>query len=217
MQCPRCQHENAPTMKCCGECGTPLRTANPEARVDPDAVDRRLGAILSADAVGYGGLMARDDVATLRTLTAYREQITVLVRQHRGRLVDAPGDNLLAEFPSALEATRCALEIQRVLAARNAGLPAERRMAFRVGVHLGDVLVEGDRIYVRPALAGASVSRLCSACSRQQCGVPEAPPSVYVRTRGTNAPCRRIRALGAVRIAHFHAAGWAPRAHDRLC
>ncbi len=124
-----------------------MAVSGAEARVDPDAVDRRLAAILSADAVGYGGLMARDDVATLRTLTAYREQITVLVRQHRGRLVDAPGDNLLAEFPSALEATRCALEIQRVLAARNAGLPAERRMAFRVGVHLGDVLVEGDRIY----------------------------------------------------------------------
>ena len=91
--------------------------------------------------------MAEDEAATVRTLTAYRAEITLLVGQHRGRVVDAPGDNLLAEFPSALDATHCAVEVQRVLAARNSDLAGERRMDFRIGVHLGDVMVEGGRIY----------------------------------------------------------------------
>jgi class 3 adenylate cyclase len=91
--------------------------------------------------------MAEDEAATIRTLTDYREAISMLVRQHRGRVVDAPGDNLLAEFPTALDAVRGAVEIQRVIGVRNADLPAERRMDFRIGVHLGDVAVEGDRIY----------------------------------------------------------------------
>jgi adenylate cyclase len=115
--------------------------------MDPDAVERKLAAILSADVVGYSRLMAEDEAATIRTLTDYREAIAMLVRQHRGRVVDSPGDNVLAEFPSALEAVRGAVEIQRVIQARNADLPAKRRMEFRIGVHLGDVTVEGDRIY----------------------------------------------------------------------
>ncbi|MBW2233926.1 MAG: adenylate/guanylate cyclase domain-containing protein, partial [Deltaproteobacteria bacterium] len=109
--------------------------------------ERRLTAILSADVVGYSRLMAADEEQTLRTIVAYREQLGVLVRQHRGRVVDAPGDNLLAEFPSALDATRCALEIQRVVGARNDPVPDERRMTFRIGIHLGDVLVEEGRLY----------------------------------------------------------------------
>jgi adenylate cyclase len=112
-----------------------------------DPVERKLAAILSADVVGYSRLMAEDETATIRTLTDYREVIATLIRQHRGRVVDAPGDNLLAEFPSALDAVHAAVEIQRVIQARNADLPAERRMKFRIGVHLGDVAVEGERIY----------------------------------------------------------------------
>jgi adenylate cyclase len=115
--------------------------------VDPDAVERKLAAILSADVAGYSRLMAEDEAATVRTLTDYREEMTVLIRQHRGRVVDSPGDNLLAEFPSALDAVSCAVEIQRVLQARNAALPPNRKMEFRIGLHLGDVRVEGDRIY----------------------------------------------------------------------
>ncbi|MFQ5945998.1 MAG: adenylate/guanylate cyclase domain-containing protein, partial [Anaerolineae bacterium] len=115
--------------------------------MDPDAAERKLAAILSADMVGYSRLIAQDEVATVRTLNAYREQMAVLIRQHRGRVVDSPGDNLLAEFPSARDGTRCAVEIQRVLTARNADVPADRRVEFRIGVHLGDVLVEGERIY----------------------------------------------------------------------
>ncbi len=110
-------------------------------------IERRLTAILSADAVGYSRLMAADEEETLRAITAYREQLSALVGEHRGRVVDAPGDNLLAEFPSALDAVRCALEIQRVVATRNDPLPGDRRMEFRIGVHLGDVMLEGERIY----------------------------------------------------------------------
>jgi adenylate cyclase len=110
-------------------------------------VERKLAAILSADVVGYSRLMAEDEAATIRTLHAYREEIAMLVRQHRGRVVDSPGDNVLAEFPTALDAVRCAVEIQGVLRARNASLPAERRMDFRIGVHMGDVAVEEGRVY----------------------------------------------------------------------
>jgi class 3 adenylate cyclase/protein-S-isoprenylcysteine O-methyltransferase Ste14 len=112
-----------------------------------DAVDHRLVAILSADVVGYSRLMARDEAATVRTLNAYREQMAVLIRHYHGRVVDSPGDNLLAELPSALDAVRCAVEAQRVFRARNADQTADRKMEFRIGIHLGDVMVEGDQIY----------------------------------------------------------------------
>jgi adenylate cyclase len=115
--------------------------------VCPEGPNRRLAAILSADVVGYSRLMAEDVAATVRTLTAYRKEIHGLVNDHRGRVVDATGDNLLAEFPTALDAVECAVEIQRVIGARNAGLPEDRRMEFRIGVHLGDVTVEDDRLY----------------------------------------------------------------------
>jgi adenylate cyclase len=115
--------------------------------VVPEGVERKLAAILSADVVGYSRLMAEDEAATIRTLTIYREQIATLVREHRGRVVDSPGDNVLAEFPTATDAVSCAVEIQGVLNARNAPLPEDRKMEFRIGVHLGEVRVEGDRIY----------------------------------------------------------------------
>ena len=81
----------------------------------PVPVERKLAALLSADAVGYSRLMAEDQRGTIRTLTSYRTEISNLVTEHRGRVADAPGDNLLAEFPSALDAVECAAEIQRVL------------------------------------------------------------------------------------------------------
>jgi len=115
--------------------------------VDPEGIDRKLAAILSADVVGYGRLMAADEVATVQTLTSYRGQLTRLIQAHRGRVVDSPGDNLLAEFPSALDATQCAVEIQGALQGMNADVPTERRMEFRIGVHLGDVMLTDDRIY----------------------------------------------------------------------
>jgi adenylate cyclase len=115
--------------------------------VAPDAVERKLAAILSADVVGYSRLMAEDEAQTVRTLTAYREQIGTLVQEHRGRVVDSPGDNVLAEFPTATDAVEGAVEIQRVVAARNAALPSGRKMLFRIGIHLGEVRVEEGRLY----------------------------------------------------------------------
>jgi len=111
------------------------------------AFRRKLAAILSADVEGYSRLMGQDEEATIRTLTAYRSAITDLVLQYRGRVVDAPGDNILAEFTSVVDSVNCAVEIQRRLAERNQELPDGNRMQFRIGVNLGDVLEEGDRIY----------------------------------------------------------------------
>ena len=108
---------------------------------------RKLTAILSADVEGYSLLMRDDEEATVRTLTTYRKAITHLIQQYRGRLVDATGDNLLSEFTSVLDAVNCAVEIQRELAERNAELSENRRMQFRIGINLGDVVEEGDRIY----------------------------------------------------------------------
>jgi TolB-like protein/class 3 adenylate cyclase/Flp pilus assembly protein TadD len=113
----------------------------------PQGSERRLAAILSADVAGYSRLMAADEEATVRRLGAYREQVALLVRQQRGRLVDFTGDNFLAEFPSALDAVQAGVEIQRVLGARNTHLPAEQRLEFRIGIHLGDVRVEEGRLY----------------------------------------------------------------------
>jgi TolB-like protein/class 3 adenylate cyclase len=108
---------------------------------------RKLAAILSADVEGYSRLMDDDEEATVRTLTAYRTAINDLVQQYRGRVVDAPGDNILAEFSSVVDAVNGAVEIQRELAERNAELPYNRKMEFRIGVNLGDVIEEEGRIY----------------------------------------------------------------------
>jgi adenylate cyclase len=108
---------------------------------------RRLAAILSADVSGYSRLMGEDEEATIRTLTAYRAVMTTCIQQHHGRVVDSPGDNLLAEFASVVDAVRCAVAIQQELKGRNAELPAQRRMEFRIGINLGDVVVEGERLY----------------------------------------------------------------------
>jgi len=108
---------------------------------------RKLAALLSADVEGYSRLMGEDEAATVQTLTVYRAVIQTLVQQHRGRVVDSPGDNLLAEFASVVDAVQCAVAIQRELGIRNTALPFKRRMNFRVGINLGDVIVEGERIY----------------------------------------------------------------------
>jgi adenylate cyclase len=108
---------------------------------------RKLTAIMSADVAGYSRLMGEDEDATIRTLTAYRDLISTLIQKHRGRVVDSPGDNLLAEFLSVVDAVRCAVEIQEELRVRNAELPDSRKMQFRIGINLGDVVEEEGRIY----------------------------------------------------------------------
>ena len=108
---------------------------------------RKLTAILSADAVEYSRLMGDDEEATVRTITAYREALTSLIQQHNGRVVDSPGDNLLAEFASVVDAVCCGVAVQKEINSRNDKLPENRRMRFRIGINLGDVIQEGERIY----------------------------------------------------------------------
>ena len=108
---------------------------------------RKLTAILSADVAGYSRLMAEDESATVKTLETYKEVMSTLIVQHRGRVIDSPGDNLLAEFTSVVDAVQCAVAVQKEFQARNAELPGNRRMEFRIGVNLGDVIEEGERIY----------------------------------------------------------------------
>jgi adenylate cyclase len=108
---------------------------------------RKLTAILSADVAGYSRLMSEDEAATVKTLAAYREIMASLIKQHRGRVVDSPGDNMLAEFASVVDAVQCAVAVQKEFQARNAELPENRRMEFRIGINLGDVIEEEDRIY----------------------------------------------------------------------
>ncbi len=113
----------------------------------PAAVHRKLTTILCADVVGYSRMMEADEVATLETLKAYREAMAGFIARHDGRVVSTSGDGLLAEFASVVEAVQCAAEVQRELSARNAALGDDRRMDFRIGVNLGDVIVEGEDLY----------------------------------------------------------------------
>ncbi len=126
-------------------------------------MERKLTAILSADVKGYSRLMGEDEEATIRTLTAYREEMAAIIRQHRGRVVDSPGDNLLAEFASVVDAVQCAVVIQGTLRAENTSLPPNRKMEFRIGINLGDVVVEGERIYGDGVNIAARVEGLAEA------------------------------------------------------
>jgi len=108
---------------------------------------RKLTTILSADVKGYSRLMGEDEEWTVRTLKGYKEVMGNLIQQHRGRVVDAIGDNLMAEFASVVDAVECGVEIQQALRAKNALLPETRRVEFRIGINLGDVIEDGERIY----------------------------------------------------------------------
>jgi len=112
-----------------------------------EGFEHKLAAILSADVVGYSRLMAEDEVATVRTLSVYRDKISSDVHENGGRVVDFVGDNMLAEFSSALKAVDCAVKIQEALDQLNAKLDDKRRMLFRIGIDLGEVLIDNDVIY----------------------------------------------------------------------
>ena len=113
----------------------------------PENFKRKLSAIFSADVAGYSRLMAEDETATVKTIAAYREIMTSLVKQHRGRVVDSPGDNVLAEFSSVVDAVQCAVAVQNEIQTRNSELAENRKMEFRIGINLGDVIDEDSRIY----------------------------------------------------------------------
>jgi class 3 adenylate cyclase/pimeloyl-ACP methyl ester carboxylesterase len=111
------------------------------------SLNRRLAAILAADIAGYSRLMGEDEAATVRDLKGHQAVVLPLVAKHGGRIIDTAGDGILAEFPSVIGATGCGIEIQSVMAARNADVPGPRRMLFRIGINLGDVIHDGTRVY----------------------------------------------------------------------
>jgi adenylate cyclase len=110
-------------------------------------VERKLSAIFAADVEGYSRLMGRDEVGTLRTLTAYRVITDRLIASHRGRIFNTAGDSILADFASAVDAVQCAVEIQEAIAKENADRPAGEQMRFRIGIHVGDIIVQGDNLF----------------------------------------------------------------------
>ena len=124
---------------------------------------RKLAAILTADVEGYSLLMDQDEEGTIRNLKIFRSAMTDLVQQYRGRVVDSPGDNILAEFTSVVDAVNCAVEVQREFAERNAELPEDRRMQFRIGVNLGDVVEDQGRIYGAGVNIAARVESMAEA------------------------------------------------------
>jgi adenylate cyclase len=113
-----------------------------------EPVERRLAAILAADVAGYSRLMGADEEGTLERLKAHRREfVDPKIKEHRGRIVKTTGDGMLVEFPSVVDAVRCAVEVQRAMDDRNAEIPEDKRIIFRIGVNLGDVIIDGDDIY----------------------------------------------------------------------
>lgn len=111
-------------------------------------MERRLAAILAADVAGYSRMMAANETATFATLQRHRTEVLIpTIALHHGRVVKLMGDGILAEFPSIVEAVDCAVKVQQGMAQRNDGLSDRERVAFRIGVHLGDVMVDGDDLY----------------------------------------------------------------------
>ncbi|MDY6791961.1 MAG: adenylate/guanylate cyclase domain-containing protein [Thermodesulfobacteriota bacterium] len=124
---------------------------------------RKLAAIFSADVKGYSRMMGMDEGSTVITLTTYRKEISSLINKHRGRVVDSPGDNLLAEFASVVDAVQCAVKIQERLKTKNKELPRDHRMEFRIGINLGDVIEKRKRIYGDGVNIAARIEGLAEA------------------------------------------------------
>src|SRR5215472_10994210 len=116
-------------------------------KLEAPSVERKLAAIFATDVEGYSRLMGRDEVGTLRTLTAYRVIIDRLIASHRGRIFNTAGDSLVADFASAVDAVQCAVEVQEAIAKENADRPASEQMRFRIGIHVGDIIVQGDNLF----------------------------------------------------------------------
>ncbi|MEJ2377488.1 MAG: adenylate/guanylate cyclase domain-containing protein, partial [Pseudolabrys sp.] len=126
-------------------------------------VERRLAAILAADVAGYSRLMGIDEEGTLAALKACRRELTdPKIAEHRGRVVKTTGDGVLVEFGSAVDAARCAIDIQRAMAERNANVPEERRIEFRIGINVGDIIIDEGDIYGDGVNIAARVEALAS-------------------------------------------------------
>ena len=190
---------------------------------------RRLIAILSADAVGYSRLMSDDEERTVHTLRSHRTLFFDHIRQYNGTVIDSPGDNLLAAFASVVDALRCAVEVQQALARRNKKLPFHRRMPFRIGINLGDVIEQEGRLYgdgvnvaarlesLAPpggiCISGAVYdqvknkisNRIDSAGVQRVKNIPE-PIRVYRVTTGFETPGSAIE--GGRKRTRRHTVGW---------
>ena len=149
-----------------------------------EPVERRLTAILAADVAGYSRLMAADEEGTLSALKTLRRDVTdPKIKEHRGRIVNTTGDGLLSEFASVVDAVRCAVEVQREIATRNANIQAERRIDFRIGINLGDIMIDendifGDGVNIAARLealaepGGICVSRMVRDQVRDKLAIP---------------------------------------------
>jgi adenylate cyclase len=198
--------------------------------VRPYGTQRRLAALFSADVKGYSRLMGEDEVATVHTLMMYRDVMTARILQYGGRVVDSPGDNLLAEFASVVHAVQCAIDIQQELTTRNAELPPHRRMEFRIGINLGDVIVEDERLYGESVNIAARVEELAEAgglclsgTAYDQIDTKLALSCVYLGERTVKniaKPLRVYRVLldgEAPRAAEHPARGMRMRGYGKRC
>jgi adenylate cyclase len=149
-----------------------------------ERVERRLAAILAADVAGYSRLMGEDEEGTLAALRAIRRELgDPMIAEHRGRIVKTTGDGLLVEFASVVDAVRCALELQREMITRNAAVPAGRRIEFRMGINVGDIIIEdgdffGDGVNIAARLeALAEPGGTASARRTSRCATASRSPS----------------------------------------
>jgi adenylate cyclase len=139
----------------------PSGEAEDEEKVEAgQGAERQLKAILSADVQGYSRLMAEDEMRTIRSLNACRDVIAFHVRAYRGRVVDAPGDNILAEFGSVVHAVECAVAIQKEFGSKNSDLRTAQKMEYRIGINLGDVVIAEDRLYGDGVNIAARIEKL---------------------------------------------------------
>ena len=177
----------------------------------PGRIGRRLAAIVAVDVAGYSRLMGLDEVGTARTLREHRKVTDALVAKHGGRLVKTTGDGVLLEFPSVVDAVECAVAVQAAMAERNQGVPADRRMEFRIGINLGDILIEGDDILgdgvnVAARLEGiAEPGGICvssSAYEQVRGKVPVEFTDIGEQTLKNIARPIRAYAVGPSRTAH---------------
>src|SRR6266705_1240701 len=125
-----------------------VQSLEPGCVVSSKRMERRLAAILAADVAGYSRLMGRDEEGTLAQLKSFRKALVEpAIAEHRGRIVKTTGDGMLAEFASAVDAARCAIEVQRGMAEENTEIPQAKRIEFRIGIHLGDIIIDDNDIF----------------------------------------------------------------------
>src|SRR3981189_999669 len=152
------------------------------------SLERRLAAILAADVAGYSRLMGSDEVATLRAFKAHRrELVDPNIARHHGRIVKTTGDGMLAEFASIVDAVGCAVSIQRGMIDRNRAVPDEKRIVFRIGINVGDIIIDGDDIFGDGVNVAARLEALCE-------------PGGLCISRGAN---EQIRDKPYLALAHF--------------